>query len=346
VIEGFITDFTVFKQAEQKLRHENFYLRSTIKDRYKFDNIIGSCPAMQDVYEHILKAAGTYDSVFIFGESGTGKELVARAVHNASDRSAGRFVAVNCGAIPENLIESEFFGSQKGAFTGSNVDKHGYLDTADGGTLFLDEIGEISPTLQVKLLRAIEGGGYSPVGSTKVRKPDLRIIAASNKDLMRLVKKGLIRDDFFFRIHVLPIHLPPLRERGDDIILLVDHFLKLYRKAGKVIDLAPKDLIRLKNYSWPGNIRELQNVLRRYLTIRNLEFLKGSRLENLTVEDNLGPEVSGDQIIPLKKAVGGFEKNHIQNVLDQNQWNKGKTANVLNISRKTLFRKMKLYGLL
>ena len=345
-IEGFITDFTVFKQMEQKLRHENLYLRSTIKDRYKFDNIIGSCQAMQDVYELILKAAATSDSVFISGESGTGKELVARAIHNASDRSSGKFVAVNCGAIPENLIENEFFGSKKGAFTGSTVDKQGYLDRADKGTLFLDELGEVSLALQVKLLRAIEGGGYSPVGSTRVKKPDLRIIAASNKDLIEFVKKGRIREDFFFRIHVLPIHLPPLRERGDDIFLIIDHFFKSYSKSDKVTTLAPKDLITLKRYHWPGNIRELQNVLRRYVTFRNLDFLLAPDKKISPFEDNSGQENLVDKIIPLKKAVGDFEKSHIQNILNQNRWQKGKIAKSLGISRKTLFRKMKTYGLL
>jgi len=345
-IEGFITDFTIFKQMEQKLRHENRYLRSTIKDRYKFDNIIGNCQAMQDVYELILKAAGTNDSVFIYGESGTGKELAAQAVHNASDRCDHKFVAVNCGAIPENLIENEFFGSKKGAFTGSSIDKKGYLDMADGGTLFLDEIGEVSLALQVKLLRAIEGGGYSPIGSTKVKKPDLRIITASNKDLIDLVKEGRIREDFFFRIHVLPIHLPPLRERDDDIFLIIDYFFKSYSKTNKVTTLAPKDLITLKNYHWPGNIRELQNVLRRYLTFRNLDFLKVSNIKDLTFEDNSGRENSANKMIPLKKVVSDFEKCHIQDILNQNQWHKGKSAGFLGISRKTLFRKMKMYGLI
>jgi len=345
-IEGFLTDFTVFKKMEQKLRHENFYLRSTIKDRYKFDNILGNCPAMQEVYEHILKAAATADSVFISGESGTGKELVALAIHNASDRSTGRFVAVNCGAIPENLLENEFFGSKKGAFTGSNIDKPGYLDTADGGTLFLDELGEVSPALQVTLLRAIEGGGYSPVGSTRVRKPDLRIIAASNKDLTGLMKKGRIREDFFFRIHVLPIHLPPLRERGDDILLLIHHFLKLYKKDRDLTALAQKDIILLKSYHWPGNVRELQNVLRRYITLNNLDFLNVSKLKNLAVEKSFESNDSVDTTIPLKKAANEFEKNHILDALNQNQWNKGKSAHILNISRKTLFRKMKTHGLL
>jgi transcriptional regulator with PAS, ATPase and Fis domain len=331
---------------EQKLRHENLYLRSTIKDRYKFDNIIGNCPAMQEVYELILKAAGTSDNVFIHGESGTGKELVAQAIHNASDRREAQFVAVNCGAIPETLIENEFFGSKKGAFTGSNLDKTGYLDMADGGTLFLDEIGEISLALQVKLLRAIEGGGYSPVGSTQVKKPNLRILAASNKDLLELVKDGRIRHDFYFRIHVLPIHLPPLRKRGDDLFLIIDHFFKAYSKTHTVSTLAPKDLITLKNYHWPGNIRELQNVLRRYVILKNLDFLQVSKTSDLTLEDPSKPMPAVDKTVSLKKAVGDFEKHRIQDVLNQNQWQKGKSSKILGISRKTLFRKMKTYGLI
>ncbi len=301
---------------------------------------------MQVVYEHILTAAATSDSVFISGESGTGKELVARAIHNASDRSAGRFVAVNCGAIPENLIENEFFGSKRGAFTGSNIDKTGYLDTADGGTLFLDELGEVTPALQVKLLRAIEGGGYSPVGSTTVRKPDLRIIAASNKDLMELMKKGQIREDFYFRIHVLPIHLPLLRERGDDILLLIHHFLRLYKKDRDVTALTQKDIVLLKNYTWPGNVRELQNVLRRYISLNSLDFLRVSTPDNSGFEASLEPSDPLDTTIPLKKATGDFEKNYIQDILNRNQWIKGKCATKLNISRKTLFRKMKAHGLL
>jgi PAS domain S-box-containing protein len=344
VIEGFIIDFTVFKQMEQKLKHENSYLRSTIKDRYKFDSLIGNCQAMQDVYDFVLKAARTNDSVFIYGESGTGKELVARAIHNASERSRNGFVAVNCGAIPESLIENEFFGSKKGAFTGS-IDKQGYLDKVDGGTLFLDELGEVSLTLQVKLLRAIEGGGYSPVGSTDVKKPDIRIIAASNKNLVEFVKKGLIREDFFFRIHVLPIDLPPLRERGDDLFLLIDHFLKFYSEPGTVNHLSSKDLTILKSYHWPGNIRELQNILRRYITFKNLDFLQTISPNDLKLKDNPEHESFAHNITPLKEAMEEFEKKHIQNVLNQNHWHKKKSANSLNINRKTLFRKMKIYGL-
>jgi transcriptional regulator with PAS, ATPase and Fis domain len=219
---------------------------------------------------------------------------------------------------------------------------------ADGGTLFLDEIGEISPSLQVKLLRAIEGGGYSPVGSTEVKKPDLRILTASNKDLMELVKKGHIRTDFFFRVHVLPIHLPPLRERGDDIFLIIDHFLKSYSKSNSVTPLTPNDLMILKNYSWPGNVRELQNVLRRYITLKTLDFLELSPVKSTAVESNPEhqAETPEEGAIPLIKALGDFEKNHILDMLSRNQWKKGKTSKSLGISRKTLFRKMKTYGLI
>jgi transcriptional regulator with PAS, ATPase and Fis domain len=197
-VEGFMADFTVFKSMEEKLRNENILLRLTIRDRYKFKNIIGNCQAMQDVFELIVKAATTDDNVFVYGESGTGKELVAQAIHDTSERKNRNFIAVNCSAIPESLIESEFFGTARGAFTGANADKKGYLEAADGGTLFLDEIGDISPNLQVKLLRAIDGGGFSPVGSRRVVRPDLRIIAASNKDLQLMVGTNNIRQDFFF----------------------------------------------------------------------------------------------------------------------------------------------------
>ena len=273
-VEGFMADFTVFKNLEEKLRNENILLRSTIRDRNKFKNIIGNCQAMQDVFELIVKAATTQDNVFVYGESGTGKELVAHAIHYTSDRKDKNFIAVNCSAIPESLIESEFFGTAKGAYTGANTDKKGYLEAADGGTLFLDEIGDISLNLQVKLLRAIDGGGFSPVGSRRIVRPDLRIIAASNKDLQLMLATNTLRQDFFFRIHVIPIHLPPLRERGDDIFILVNHFLKQYGSTHSITSFSKEDLEKLRNHPWPGNIRELQNVLRRFITMKNLNFME------------------------------------------------------------------------
>jgi PAS domain S-box-containing protein len=344
-IEGFVSDFSVYKEIEEKLRNENLLLRASMKDRFKFHDIIGQCNAMQDVYDLIIKAAMTDENVFIFGESGTGKELVARAIHHSSNRKDKKFFAVNCGAIPESLIESEFFGVKKGAFTGAVTDKKGYLDHADGGTLFLDEISEISVSIQVKLLRAIEGGGFSPVGSTEVKKPDLRILTASNKNLVDLMKQGQIREDFYFRIHVLPIHLPPLRDRGDDILLLVDHFLKLFGNSEGLATLGRDGLETLRNYNWPGNIRELQNVLRRYTILKNLDFMQSQNKKKL---HNTGTQAITDseREQKLTETIQQFEKQLIQDTLSRNHWQKIKSAKDLGISRKTLFRKMKTHGII
>jgi transcriptional regulator with PAS, ATPase and Fis domain len=343
-IEGFMADFTVFKSIQEKLRNENMLLRLTIRDRYKFKNIIGNCQAMQDVFELIVKAASTSDNVFVYGESGTGKELVAQAIHDTSNRKDKNFIAVNCSAIPESLIESEFFGTARGAFTGANADKKGYLEAADGGTLFLDEIGDISPGLQVKLLRAIDGGGFSPVGSRRVLRPDLRIIAASNKDLQLLVGGTNIRQDFFFRIHVIPIHLPPLRERGDDIFILINHFLKEYGSSHSIASLSRGELEALKNHGWPGNIRELQNVLRRFITMKNLNFMQIPGLQKEKGEESFDAsiETKGQD---LKETMIQVEKKVILKVLEQTRWNKSRAAKELGVSRKTLFRKMKVCGL-
>lgn len=344
-VEGFISDFTFYKKMERSLRDENLLLRSSMRDRIKFHDIVGNCEAMQQVYEMILKASATDDSVYVYGESGTGKELVAQAIHRSSERRDEKFVAVNCGAIPENLIESEFFGIQKGAYTGADADKKGYLESAGGGTLFLDEIGEISPGFQVKLLRAIEGGGFSPVGSRRIIRPDLRIVAASNKNLVEMLHKGEIRSDFFYRIHVIPIHLPPLRERGDDLFLLIDHFLKRYSDVDRLRTLSTGDMEMLRNHDWPGNVRELQNVLRRYVTFRGLSFMAPSEEQSAGKEPFAEePEKNGSRV--LKTAVEAFEKGYIKGVLEENQWHKTRTAKILGVSRKTLFRKMQAHGLL
>ncbi|MCP4116240.1 MAG: PAS domain-containing protein [Desulfobacteraceae bacterium] len=225
MVEGYITDISEQKKNELRLQKENLRLKNSIKELYRFRDIIGKSPAMQAVYGHILEGANSSVTLIVLGESGTGKELVARAVHDLSDRSEGRFVTVNCGAIPENLFESEFFGYKKGAFSGAIADKKGYLDAAHRGTLFLDEVGEVSIGMQVKLLRAIEGYGYLPVGGHEPRHSDFRIVAATHRNLPELVKKGKMREDFYYRINIFPIHLPPLRERREDIPLLMDHFI-------------------------------------------------------------------------------------------------------------------------
>jgi transcriptional regulator with PAS, ATPase and Fis domain len=321
------------KEEAELLRLENIHLRSSMKERFRFRNILGKSEAMQEVYELILKAAYSDASAAIFGESGTGKELVARAIHELSRRHDKEFVTVNCGAIPENLLESEFFGHKKGAFTGAYADKAGYLDIAGGGTLFLDEVGELTLNMQVKLLRAIDGGDYTPVGSTKLKKSNFRVIAATNRTLIDLVKEGAMREDFYYRIHVIPITLPPLRERREDIPLLVDHFLSLYRDADQREARIPaKMLDAMFSYPWPGNVRELQNVIRRYLSVGKWDFLnKGQGAQEGSVPDSYS----------LKGAVEDLEKTAVKKALEQARWNRTRAAQILGISRRALFRKMK-----
>ncbi len=344
-VEGFISDMTEHKLEEEQLRNENKRLKSTIKERYKFGDIIGKNRLMQDVYEHISKAAATIANVIIYGESGTGKELVAREIHKLSDNHDRPFVPVNCSAIPENLFESEFFGYKKGAFTGANLDKPGYFDQANGGTLFLDELGEIDLAGQVKLLRVLEGGGYTPVGSSEVKKAEVRIVGATNRDLKDEVKNGRMREDFFYRIHIIPITLPPLRERKDDLPLLIEHFLSVYAASDNKPFLDGKVLGMLYNYDWPGNVRELQNVLQRYITLKTLDSMSTSVAKTIPVDDFESMDVR-DTAESLNQAMDNFEKNIIRKVLEKNQWRKSKTATALKINRKTLFRKMKKYDLI
>ncbi|MFZ2631231.1 MAG: sigma 54-interacting transcriptional regulator [Desulfosalsimonadaceae bacterium] len=344
-VEGFISDMTEHKMEEQQLRKENIRLKSSIKERYKFGDIIGKNRSMQAVYEHISKAAATDANVIIYGESGTGKELVAREIHRLSDNSERPFVPVNCSAIPENLFESELFGYKKGAFTGAVQDKPGYFDQADGGTLFLDEMGEIGLSAQVKLLRVLDGGGYTPVGGNEVKKAKVRIVAATNRDLKKEVQAGRMREDFFYRIHIIPITLPPLRERKDDLPLLIEHFLTIYATSENMPLLDGKVLGMLYNYDWPGNVRELQNVLQRYITLKTLDFMSTSVSKSASLEEFKAVDLQeGSE--SLDQAVENFEKNIILGLLEQNKWQKNKVASVLQIDRKTLFRKMKKYGLL
>lgn len=345
-----VRDITKSKEREmaskletKALRRQNIQLASTMKDRYRFGNIIGKSPAMQDVYEQILSASSSNANVVLYGESGTGKELVATAIHELSERSDGPFVPVNCGAIPEHLMESEFFGHKKGAFTGADADKKGYLAFADGGTLFLDEVGNISISVQVKLLRAIEGGGHTPLGSNQVRRSDFRIVAATNRSLMELVKEGLMREDFFFRVHIVPVYLPPLRERKEDIVLLIDHFMRSFNHGKEQRSLPGKILDAFVEYDWPGNVRELQNVLQRYLTMGRLEFESGWITKSLEPDAITEPEmVEGDD---LRGKVETFERHLILKTLEKVKWNRTKVCDVLRIPRRTLTYKLSKYGI-
>jgi transcriptional regulator with PAS, ATPase and Fis domain len=290
----------------------------------------------------MTKTASSNASVIIYGESGTGKELAAQTIHNLSPRRHKRLIPVNCGAIPEELIESEFFGYKKGAFTGAQMNKPGYLDWADRGTLFLDEVGELSLAMQIKLLRAVDGGGYSPIGSRDVKKPDIRIIAATNRDLRESVRDGLMREDFYYRINVLPISMPPLRARKDDLPLLINHFLVRFSKE-KPTPVFPSKLMDLmKDYHWPGNIRELQNTIQRYVTLNEIGFLKSPR-KTAEAAPEAFPEFRSDQ--DLKSAKEKFEKQYISQCLEATYWHRDSACAILKINRKTLYKKMKRYRL-
>lgn len=306
-----------------------------------FRNIIGSSPAMQQVYGAIRTAAASDANIAVTGESGTGKELVAKAIHDLSPRSGHAFVPVNCGAIPEFLLESEFFGHKKGAFTNAFIDKHGYLDLAHKGTLFLDEIGELQMNMQVKLLRAIDGGGYHPIGSNKTLKSDFRIIAATNRDLKAEVEKGNMREDFFYRIHVIPIQLPPLRERKSDIPDLVTHFSGKYA-GGSIYKAVPESILdTLMLYGWPGNVRELQNIIHGYFSTGHLHFSHKAVAAAATVPGPAREKTGGS----LKARMEAFEKKLLLRILEKHQWHRINAAAELEITRNTLFRKMNKYGL-
>ena len=343
-IEGILSDVTEQKNRMEALHKENVRLRSNIKERYRFGKIIGKSPVMQEIYELIIKAAASNVGVIVYGESGTGKELVAEAIHEMSDRKEKPFVPVNAGAVPETLLESEFFGYKKGAFTGANADKRGLLQQADKGTLFLDELGEISPNLQAKLLRAIEGGGFTPVGGLEAETSDFRIIAATNQDLKQQMKKGLMRKDFFYRIHIIPLHLPPLRERKEDIPLLIEHFMQNHPPSKNLPTITLRVMEALTSYDWPGNVRELQNTLHRYVTLGEVDFLGEQTIAPGGEISNFGENPRHGKMA-LDQTVADSEKATILSALKNYEGHKVKTAAALGISRTTLFNKMKKYGI-
>ena len=330
-----ITEIKEQQMAAQRmadlLDSENRVLRSSLKERFRLGDILGRAPAMQEVYELILRAAATDASVAIFGESGSGKELVAHAIHDHSDRKKERFVPVNCGAIQETLFEREFFGHHKGSFSGAHADSPGYLDMADGGTLFLDEVSELTVNMQAKLLRAIEGGGYRHVGGTDIKLADFRIISASNSALDDKVNSGHMRNDFFYRIQVIHIKLPPLRHRKQDIPLLVEHFLRKMKGSSVPTSIPGRIMDTLIEYDWPGNVRELRNVLQRYVAIGHLDFLSPD------------PKFATAPILAelnLRDATHQLEHALISKALRQAGGNRTQAASLLGISRRALFRKM------
>lgn len=320
---------------------ENKILREEIHRQYDFENIVGKSAAIKNVFEMIKAVADTDSTVLISGKSGTGKELVARAIHYNSRRRNKRFIAVNCGAISENLIESELFGHRKGAFTGAISDKEGFIKAAEGGTLFLDEISEMPPQLQVKLLRAIQEKEYTPVGTTLSLPANVRFIATTNRNLEEEVKAGRFREDLYYRINVVEIHLPSLKEREEDIPLLANHFLDYYRKKlNKNIKGIDNEAMRaLMNHEWKGEVRELENVIERAVIFCKNEFITVEDLPQSIIPTKgfFNFSYSGS----LEESVKRFERDYILHALQSNNNNKEKTAEELKVGLSTLYRKLK-----
>ncbi len=332
----------------KSLIKENQYLREKLSQKYNFNNIIGKNRKMLELFDLIKDIAKTNSTVLITGESGTGKELIANAIHFNSDRVKKPFVKVNCGVLAENLLESELFGHVKGAFTGAIRDKLGRFEMANGGTIFLDEIGDISLNMQLKLLRVLQEGEFERVGGTETIKVDVRIIAATNRDLQELMRKGEFRQDLYYRLNVIPIEVPPLRERKDDIPLLITHFLtKFNEQFNKNIDSIDDEAMQcLQEYDWPGNIRELENLVERAVVLNKTGRLTLKDFPPYIVqkqEPAMEVEIDSDQ--SLNDLVDNFEKQIIMKALRENNFNKLRTAEKLGIHRSTFMSKLKKYGI-
>jgi DNA-binding NtrC family response regulator len=340
----------VLKSAleQRRLKSENAYLRSQLEERYRIDGLIGQSRVMRDMLQLLETVAATSSTVLITGETGTGKELAARAIHHNSPRRNNRFVAINCSAIPETLLEAELFGHVRGAFTGAVGTRQGRLEQAHKGTLFLDEIGTMSPALQAKLLRVLQEREFERVGDSHTIKIDVRVIAATHSDLTRMVADGTFREDLFYRLNVIPVQLPPLRERREDIPLLVQHFLqKLAAEAGRgAVTISQDALRRLMAYHWPGNIRQLENACERALA-----FSQGRSqidVHDLTpdIQNEPAPADSSDVWFPddgldFERYIDGVELSLIRRSLERTRGNKRQAAKLLNLKRTTLIEKLK-----
>lgn len=330
------------KDLHDELKREkdkNILLTQALEKRYSFGNILGKNARMQEIFELISDIADTDSTVLIQGESGTGKELIARAIHFNSQRKNKPFVVANCSAYSQNLLESELFGHEKGAFTGAIRRKMGRFEMADGGTVFLDEIGEVSPPTQILLLRILQDHRFERVGGEETLEVDVRVIAATNRNLTEEMKKGTFREDLYYRLNVIPIFVPPLRDRRDDIALLASYFLQKFSQERKKngISFSPEVMETLLAHSWPGNVRELENVIDHAIII--------SKQEKILTKDL--PQYLLPRLLPAKElaTLQDYEKNLILRTLQETDWNKHKSARKLNINRSTLYGKMKRYGL-
>ncbi|HVF41248.1 MAG TPA: sigma-54 dependent transcriptional regulator, partial [Gemmatimonadaceae bacterium] len=339
---------------QRRLKAENAYLRSQLQERYKFEGLIGRSPAMRDLFQLLETVSAAASTILVTGETGTGKEVVARAIHHNSPRRAQRFIALNCGAIPETLLEAELFGHVRGAFTGAIGTRQGRLEQANKGTLFLDEVGTMSPGMQMKLLRVLQEREFERIGDTHTIKVDVRVIAATNSDLQRMVTEGTFREDLFYRLNIIPIHLPPLRERKEDIPLLVQHFLKKFsgtelgglNPPPRNLTVSQQAMRCLMSYSWPGNVRQLENALERAVA------LSGGRTQIETAD--LTPDIQQatqavaapelhlpENGIDFDGYVSRIEHELIRRALEKTGGNKGQASKLLNLKRTTLVEKLK-----
>jgi len=334
-----------------KLKRENITLKDHLKKKIDFGKIIGYSDGMKKVFEMIEKVASSDSTVIIYGESGTGKELVARAVHFNSDRAVKPLVTVNCGAIPEELLESELFGHEKGAFTGAIRSRIGRFELAQEGSIFLDEIGDMSPSLQVKLLRVIQEKQFERIGGMKTINADVRIIAATHQNLEKAVEENRFREDLYYRINVIPIHIPPLRERRADIPILITHFLQKFNKLKKkmVNNVTPQAMSYMIRYSWPGNVRELQNLIEMIVVMKQEGPIEAGdlpakiRFNRKKAEKFITGIEIPDEGLNLNHTVNQFEKDILQKALEKSGGVKNRAAKLLNLNRTTYVEKLKGY---
>lgn len=327
----------VKRQLHSRKLADKVEVLTTDLDRYVSTNFVGTSAALKVVLDMVQRVAKTDAGVMITGESGSGKELVARAVHAASPRADGPFVAINCAALPETLLESELFGHEKGAFTGASARKRGRFEVADGGTIFLDEVGEIPLGVQAKLLRALEDKTFNRVGGTAQLRVDARVVAATNRDLLVEMREGRFREDLFFRLNVFPIHVPALRERPEDIKVLADHFLRQF-DANAILSVSAMNA--MEAYSWPGNVRELKNVLERATILSDTGTIEPGHL-HLLPEEN----VSVRQPAESKEGIAAVERQMIERALEESRGNKTEAAKKLEITRRMLYSRMKKHGI-
>ena len=344
IIASMIAQAVTLRQTAQEIIEENIRLKEELKDRYRPANIIGNSGAMREVYQYIAQVARTSTTVLIRGESGTGKELVAHAIHAESDRSDNPFIKVNCGALPEGVIESELFGHEKGAFTGADQTKKGRFELAHGGAIFLDEVGDLSPAVQIKLLRVIQEREFERVGGMKTISTDVRVIAATHRDLEALIARDRFREDLYFRLNVFPIHLPPLRERPVDILQLADHFVEKYsgKHHKRIRRISTPAIDMMMAYHWPGNVRELENTIERAVLLSSDGVIHGRNLPpTLQTAEASGTQPRGG----LTQAVHAFERDMILDALKSARGNRAEAARILGISERLMGLRVAAYGI-